>query len=139
MISIVRLRHSSGEADLLHGTESLGKRLPPSGWYRVLGDRAFAVRVGKLLEDGNELRMERPNRRSLGDLAAEVSEATGIRVEGLRGRERTRAVSGARRLFVHKALIENELRAVDVAAYLGISPAAVTAHLRKLKSEERPL
>jgi predicted transcriptional regulator len=45
----------------------------------------------------------------------------------------------ARRLFVHKALIENELRAVDVARHLGSSPAAVAAHLRKLKSEERPL
>jgi hypothetical protein len=101
----------------------------PNQWFggRVLGNRAFAVRVGKLLKCGNELRTERPNGRSLGDLAAEMSEATGIGVEELRGRERTRALSGARRLFVHKALIENELRAVDVARYLGISPAAVTA------------
>jgi biotin operon repressor len=31
------------------------------------------------------------------------------------------------------------LRAVDVARHLGISLAAVTANLQKLKSEERPL
>ena len=79
-----------------------------------------------------------PGDKSLGDLAAEVSEATGIEIGELRGRSRSRAVSCARRLFVYKALIENQLRAVDVASYLCISPAAVTAHLRKLKSEERP-
>jgi putative transposase len=113
----------------------------PNQWFggKVLGNREFAVRVGKLLEDGKELCMERSNRRSLGDLAAEVSQATGIRVEELRGRVRTREVSDARRLFVHKALIENEFRAVEVAHHLGISPAAVTAHLKKLKSEKRPL
>jgi hypothetical protein len=47
--------------------------------------------------------------------------------------------SGARRPRIQKALIDNEHRAVDVARHRGISPAAVTAHLQKLKSEKRPL
>lgn len=37
------------------------------------------------------------------------------------------------------ALVENTLCAVEVARYLAISPTVVTAHLWKLKSEERPL
>jgi hypothetical protein len=107
----------------------------PNHWFggRVLGDRAFAVRIGKLFEDGNELRMERPNRKCLGDLAATVRDATGIR-GGRVARARTHPRGQWRPATVRpQGLIENDLRAVDVARCLGISPAAVTAHLRKQK------
>jgi hypothetical protein len=49
--------------------------------------------------------MERPSGKGPGDLAAEMSEATGVGLGELRGR--SRAIGCARRLFVRKASIEN--------------------------------
>jgi len=103
---------------------------------RVLGDREFARRVamqarGRVEELSRETAAQPA---SLEEIALEISATAGIRVEDLRGSGRSRHISHARRWFVRRAVLDNGLRAVNVARYLRISTAAVAAYRRKLTS-----
>ena len=48
----------------------------------------------------------------------------------LRGPDRRRAVSAARRVLARATVVERGIRPVDVSRYLGVSRAAITAQLR---------
>ncbi len=65
------------------------------------------------------------DRRDLGRRRGEaVSDFAGV----LRGRERPRAVSAARRELIRRAVLTLGLRSVDVSRYLSISKSSVSEH-----------
>jgi hypothetical protein len=69
----------------------------------------------------------------LPSLAAEVARRSRIGVERLRSGDRDATASAARREFVRRAVIEGNVRPVDVSRYLNIRPASITGHLRALR------
>lgn len=101
-----------------------------------MGSREFATRsVIRSRRNGEELRPEKTARpKNLEEIAHEICVTAGICVEDLRGSGRSRPISRARMMLVRRALVEDGLRAVDVARYLRMSTAAVAAYRRKFTS-----
>ena len=69
-------------------------------------------------------------RRLLPGLAHKIAARHQIDLRLLRGPDRRRAVSAARRALARAAVVERGIRPVEVSRYLGVSRAAITAQLR---------
>ncbi len=102
-------------------------------WFggQVLGDNHFATRAAKRTKVDREVRYELEG-ADLPELARRVARATGVEVEALVNRGRSREVCEARRALVELAVVKKGIRPVEVARYLGISRASVAAYRRKL-------
>ncbi len=101
---------------------------------QVLGKAGFAKRMTRKAENGLELRqeVESVGPEELEALAARAVKKHGITVNELCGSQRPRAVGAARMELVKLAVIERNVRLIDVARYLGIATASVAAYRRKL-------
>ena len=105
----------------------------PQVWLggQVFGDERFARRMARA-GGRRELQRELEQGRAaeLPGLAQKIAARHRIDLRVLRGPDRRRAVSAARRALARAAVVERGIRPVEVSRYLGVSRAAITAQLR---------
>jgi putative transposase len=132
---------TEGERPDLCGKGGLGSDRPDTAsasrlWLggQILGGERFARRA---LKGRHQQELERERRREavadLPSLAAEVARRFGLEADVLRGGTRDARASAARRELVRRAVLEGNVRPVEVSRYLNIRPASITGHLRALR------
>ena len=103
---------------------------------QVLGDDRFARSMAKATRRREaEREMEKGRAEDLARLAEQVAARSRIRPQSLSRPGRPPAVSAARRELIRVAVCERRIRPADVARFLRISTASVSAHLRALERQ----
>ena len=92
------------------------------GVYHVMARAGCRRELQRELEQGRAA--------ELPGLAQKIAARHRIDLRVLRGPDRRRAVSAARRALARAAVVERGIRPVEVSRYLGVSRAAITAQLR---------
>jgi hypothetical protein len=92
------------------------------GVYHVMARAGCRRELQRELEQGRAA--------ELPGLAQKIAARHRIDLRVLRGPDRRRAVSAARRALARAVVVERGIRPVEVSRYLGVSRAAITAQLR---------
>jgi REP element-mobilizing transposase RayT len=97
---------------------------------RLLGDDTFVERIAG--EHGKVRKERRKREHSLDQLAGAVAAAAELEIQELRGASRQREIAGGRVAFTALAKAYG-YRVMEIAAYLGRDPTAVSQYARKIE------